>query len=371
MNHPNRSTNIPLLRPSLPDLEEYVREISSIWDTRLLTNMAPKHQQLEQALTEYLGARHLQLFVNGHQALECILQALDLKGEVITTPFTFASTTHAIVRCGLTPVFCDIRRDDFTLDPSKLEALITEKTSAILPVHVYGMACHTEEIQQIAAKYGLKVIYDAAHAFGVTVNGRGIASQGDASMFSFHATKIYHTIEGGAVAFGEGALSPRLTALKDFGITGPETVDYIAGNSKLDEFRAAMGLCNLRHIQESIQRRREASEHYDARFSGVKEIQVLPDQPGVARNYAYYPIVLRNAGISRDALHAELARRGIHTRKYFYPLCCDFSCYREVYGNAQVPVARDISDHVLCLPLFEEISREEIDNVCDAILEQL
>lgn len=369
MDNNRKKMNIPLIRPSMPEKEEYFQEISSLWETRYLTNMSEKHQQLERELKAYLDAAHLQLFANGHGALECVLQALDLKGEVITTPYTFASTVHAIVRSGLKPVFCDIRKDDFTLDVSKLEGLITEKTAAILPVHVYGMACDVDGIQQIADQYGLKVVYDAAHAFGVRVRGRGIASFGDASMFSLHATKIYHTIEGGAAAFREETLWEKLAAIKDFGLTGPERVDYVGCNSKLDEFRAAMGLCNLRHMEEILRQRKKAGERYDRSFSDMEQIQILPKQKDVTRNYAYYPIVLKNSKISRDELQRSLAEYGVHTRKYFYPLCCDFSCYREEYGNAEVPVARGVSENVLCLPMFSGITDEEIDYICDLIQE--
>lgn len=367
MDSTEKHWNIPLIRPTMPPKSEYLEEISSIWDTRYLTNMAMKHQQLEKELEEYLGAKHIQLFTNGHNALECILQTMELKGEVITTPYTFASTIHAIVRSGLRPVFCDIREDDFTMDASKIEALITDKTAAILPVHVYGMACEVDEIQKIAEKYGLKVIYDAAHAFGVTVNGRGIASYGDASMFSFHATKIYHTVEGGAVAFQDEKLADLLTARKNFGIGSQEAVDYIAGNAKMDEFRAAMGLCNLKHIEETLCHRRRIGKRYHNRLSKMSGIQILPEQEGVENNYAYYPIILRDSEISRDVLYEKLAAYGVHTRKYFYPLCCDFSCYRQEYGNANVPTARYAADHVLCLPIFSEMRDEEVDYVCDMI----
>ena len=369
MENDRKKMEIPLIRPFMPKQEDYCKEISSLWETRSLTNMAPKHQQLERELKTYLDAAHLQLFANGHGALECLLQAFDLKGEVITTPFTFASTIHAIVRSGLKPVFCDIRQDDFTMDVSKVEELITERTVALLPVHVYGMACDVERLQQIADRHGLKVIYDAAHAFGVRVKGRGIASFGDASMFSLHATKIYHTVEGGAVAFREESLARKRAAIRDFGLTSTETVDYVGCNSKMDEFRAAMGLCNLRQIDEILQQRKKAGEQYDQRLSGLKQIQILPQQKEVTRNYAYYPIVLQKSPLSREDLQRSLAQHGVHTRKYFYPLCCDFSCYRETFGAVEVPVARYVSEHVLCLPMYYGITEEEIDFICDLIQE--
>ncbi len=367
MDNKKTEQKIPLIRPFMPSMEEYMEEISSLWTTRSLTNMGQKHRQLEEALKEYLGAANLQLFANGHGALECVLSAFQLKGEVITTPFTFASTIHAIVRCGLTPVFCDIRPDDFTLDAEKVERYITKKTAAILPVHVYGMACDVAAMEKIQKTYGLKVIYDAAHAFGVKVRGRGIASYGDASMFSFHATKLYHTVEGGAAAFQDETLAKPLTALKDFGLTGPETVDLTGCNSKLDEFRSAMGICNLRHIEEILKERQTAGMVYDKRLSGHPRIQILPQQQDVTRNYAYYPIVLKESAISRDQLQQKLMEHGVLTRKYFYPLCCDFPCYQAEYGQSDVPIARAVSDHVLCLPLFFGITEGEIHRVCDLI----
>lgn len=369
MENNSEGMKIPLIRPSMPPMGEYIREISTIWDTHYLTNMAAKHQQLEEQLKTYLDVANLQLFANGHCALECLLQAFHLKGEVITTPYTFASTIHAIVRCGLKPVFCDIRQDDFTMDVSKIESLITENTSAILPVHVYGMACDVEGIQQIADRYGLKVIYDAAHAFGVRIGNRGIASFGDASMFSFHATKIYHTVEGGAAVLREEGLSKKLAAIKNFGITGLETVEYVGCNSKMDEFRAAMGLCNLRHMEEALQQRKRAGEKYDKRLSGMKTIQILPRQKEVTPNYAYYPIVLKEGRISRDDLQRSLAEHGVYTRKYFYPLCCDLACYQKKYEKADVPVARYVSENVLCLPMFAGITDKEVDYICDLIQE--
>ena len=359
---------IPLIRPSMPLLGEYISEISDLWDSRILTNMARKHQALESALQTYLDAQQFQLFVNGHQALEIALQALGLTGEVITTPFTFASTTHAIVRRGLTPVFCDVREEDYTLDPALLESLITEKTTAIVPVHVYGMACDVESIQRIADKYRLKVIYDAAHAFGVRVNGRGIGSYGDVSMFSFHATKAFHTIEGGGLAYRDPALGEMLLALKDFGILRTDEVVYVGGNSKMDEFRAAMGLCNLRAFDAEVQKRRLAAERYDERLAGVAGIRRLPVQPGVTRTYAYYPIVLDGYRKTREQLFAELRANQIITRRYFYPLCTDYPCYRERFGCASVPVAARVAAQVLCLPMFAGLTREEVDRVCDVIL---
>jgi len=359
---------IPLIRPSMPPMEEYIEAMRNIWDSHILTNMAQNHQLLEKELCKCLKVDNLRLFVNGHLALECALQAMELKGEVITTPFTFASTTHAIVRCGMKPVFGDIRESDYTLDPDRIEALITDRTCAIVPVHVYGMACDVDRIQQIADKHGLKVIYDAAHAFGVDVNGKGIGAYGDASMFSFHATKVFNTIEGGGLAYKDQALAEKLMYYMNFGITGQETVGYVGGNAKMDEFRAAMGLCNLRHVDEEHSIRKAAAERYDERLSGVKGIKLLPDQQGVTKNYAYYAVVFDGYKKNRDQIFEELRAENILTRKYFYPLCNDFDCYRAEYGNADVPVARHMAKNVLCLPMHTGLTVEDVDAVCDAIL---
>lgn len=243
-------------RSSMPPLEEYIDEIRELWESHWLTNMGAKHKELEKQLRQYLEVEGVSLFSNGHMALEMVIQAMGLSGEVITTPFTFASTTHAIVRNGLTPVFCDINPENFTMDVSKMEALITEKTSAIVPVHVYGQVCQVEEIEEIAKHHDLKVIYDAAHAFGVTYKNRGIGSFGDASMFSFHATKVYNSIEGGCVCFQDQELGLDLYRLKNFGIRNEEVVDSVGANAKMNEFQAAMGICNLRHVEEEIEKRK-------------------------------------------------------------------------------------------------------------------
>lgn len=283
---------INVTRSSLPDFEEYCAEIRSIWDSHWLTNMGEKHQQLEAQLKAYLNTPCLSLLTNGHLALETAIQALGLHGEIITSPFTFASTTHAIVRCGCTPVFCDIDPVTYTIDASAIERLITDKTVAILPIHVYGNLCDTEAISAIARRHGLKVIYDAAHAFGVKKNGVSAANFGDVSMFSFQATKVFHTIEGGALCYRDEALGRRINDIKNFGIHGPEHVTAVGGNAKLNEFCAAMGLCNLRHLDEWIARRKALTAHYDARLGGVPGIRLRTVQPGVEHNYIYYPVVL-------------------------------------------------------------------------------
>jgi dTDP-4-amino-4,6-dideoxygalactose transaminase len=265
----------------MPPLEEYIDEIKSVWETSWMTNMGKIHNQLEQELVKYLEVDNISLFTNGHLALELLLQAMNLEGEVITTPFTFASTTHAIVRNNLTPVFCDINKNDYTIDVTKIEELITDRTCAILPVHVYGNLCDIYEINRLAKKYDLKVIYDAAHAFGEKIDGQGIGNFGDASMFSFHATKVFNTIEGGAVCFKNDELVSKLNDMKNFGIRGPESCEFIGGNAKMNEFQAAMGICNLRHLKEEISKRKNVVDCYRQMLSNIKGIKLCIPQKDV------------------------------------------------------------------------------------------
>ncbi|NLU26522.1 MAG: DegT/DnrJ/EryC1/StrS family aminotransferase, partial [Hungateiclostridium thermocellum] len=319
---------IQVTRSELPDLNDYISEIKDLWDSHWLTNMGIKHQKLEVELMRFLDVSNISLFTNGHLALECAISAFQLTGEVITTPFTFASTTHAIVRNGLKPVFCDINPDDFTIDTEKLEALITEKTTAILPVHVYGNPCDTNAIKKIADKYKLKVIYDAAHAFGVSVNGISIAKFGDASMFSFHATKVYNTIEGGALTYNDPELKEVFYKMINFGLTGHESADYIGTNAKMNEFQAAMGLCNLRNITDKINKRKAVVERYMEHLSGIYGIKLPTYKSEVKSNYAYFPVVFDGYRATRDQIYEELKKHNIFARKYFYPLTSDFDCYR-------------------------------------------
>jgi dTDP-4-amino-4,6-dideoxygalactose transaminase len=360
---------IQVTRSSMPGLEEYIAEIRDMWDSHWLTNMGEKHKQLEKELEKYLFTKNITLFTNGHLALECAIAALELTGEIITTPFTFASTTHAIVRNGCEPVFCDINPEDYTIDTDKLEALITAKTSAILPVHVYGNVCNIKEIEAIAGKHNLKIIYDAAHAFGVTVDGVGIANFGDAAMFSFHATKVYNTIEGGAVAFVDGTLRKRLNDLKNFGITGPESVEYVGGNAKMNEFQAAMGLCNLRHVDAEIAKRKKVVTRYQAHLNGVKGIKLAKEQKGVKSNYAYFPVVFDGYKKNRDEIFAALAEQQIFARKYFYPLTNAFECYHGKFDVNKTPVAKYEANRVLTLPLYADLALEDVDRICKIILE--
>lgn len=360
---------ILVTQSSMPTIEEYIEEIKSIFETKHLTNMGPKHKELQSKLEEYLKVKHMTLFTNGHMALYSAIKALKLEGEVITTPFTFVSTTHAITQNGLTPVFCDIDEDTYTMDVTKIESLITDKTCAIIPVHVYGNVCNVEEIEKIAKKHNLKVIYDAAHAFGVKYKGIGIGNFGDMSMFSFHATKVFNTIEGGGVAYNCENLERELNLLKNFGITGPETTEEVGMNAKMNEFQAAMGLCNLRHIDEEINKRKKVVEEYRKRLSNVNGIKLSKIQENVQSNYAYFPVVFEEEfGKTRDEVMEKLAKHDIFTRKYFYPLTTDFECYPQ-YDGDNTPIAKYISDRVLTVPLFAELSIEKVNEICDIILE--
>lgn len=361
---------ILVTRSSMPDFEEYCNEIKELWETHWLTNMGVKHKELEKSLLEYLKTPNITLFTNGHLALECIIAAFNFpKGsEVITTPFTFASTTHAISRNGLVPVFCDINQKNFTIDADKIESLITEKTCAIIPVHVYGNLCDVEKIAKIAKKYNLKVIYDAAHAFGVEKNGVGVANFGDASMFSFHATKVFNTIEGGAVTYKDEKLNKILYDIKNFGITGPESVEYIGGNAKMNEFQAAMGICNLRHVDKEIEKRKKVVERYRERLQNIKGIKITHTSEGIKENYAYFPVIFDNYKYTRDEVFKKLGEENIIARKYFYPLTNDFACYKEEYNSKDTPVAKYMADRVLTLPLYADLELEVVDKICDIIL---
>lgn len=360
---------IYVTRSSMPDKEEYFAEIEELWNSHMLTNMGIKHQQLEKELKKYLGVSDLELFCNGHMALELAIQALELKGEVITTPFTFVSTTHAIVRNGLTPVFCDINGRDYTIDADKIESLITDKTSAIIPVHVYGHVCEVDKIEQIARKHHLKVIYDAAHAFGVSYKGKGVGNYGDASMFSFHATKVFNTIEGGAVCLQDKELKRKLYNLKNFGIQSEEVIEAIGANAKMNEFQAAMGICNLRHVQNEIAKRKAVAERYRENLEGKGGIILSAPQENVTENYAYFPVVIdeKVSGKTRNQVFEALKKKGIIARKYFYPLTNRIQCYKNTYRTGETPVAEYISDRVLTLPMYADLPLETVDYICDII----
>ncbi len=365
---------IQVTRSSMPDYDEYCREIRSMWDSRWLTNMGEKHRQLEEDLKAYLDTPNVVLYTNGHLALEDAIAAMDLPegGEVITTPFTFASTTHAIVRKGLKPVFCDIRSDNFTIDPEGIRRLITKKTCAILPVHVYGNICDVESIGAIAEEYGLKVIYDAAHAFGVRHHGVSAANFGDVSMFSFHATKVFHTIEGGALCFRDGSLTEEFNDRKNFGIRNPEEVVFVGGNAKMNEFQAAMGICNLRHVDEEIAKRKSADRKYRSLLCGRPGLTVPPvpeEDAANRRNYAYFPVLFEASPSARDEAFERLKAKGVNARKYFYPLTSSFACYqgREFADPEQTPVAKYAAEHVLTLPMYAGLTEEEVEMICSIL----
>lgn len=361
---------ILVTQSSMPPYEEYIEAIKPLWESHWLTNMGEYHRELEKQLKEYLDVPELSLMVNGHMALELAIQSFGFPegAEVITTPFTFISTTHAIVRNRLQPVFCDVKLSDGTIDETKIEDLITEKTVAILPVHVYGNVCNIEAIQQIAYKYNLKVIYDAAHAFGVKYKGKGIGSYGDASIFSFHATKVYNTIEGGAVAFSDHKLYEKLYNLKNFGICGEELVVDIGANAKMNEFAAIMGLCNLKHIDAALEERKVRYDCYIEKLQDIKGIRIFQKSSEATNNYAYFPILVRDEyKRTRDELYDYLKANDIYPRKYFYPLSSDQDCFKNKYKSIGLDCAHRLADMVLVLPFYEKIKKEDIQKICDLV----
>lgn len=361
---------INVTKPTMPSFEEYCDEIKSIWDNSWLTNYGPKHKKLEEKLSELLMTQNVSLFTNGHLALEYLLSLYNFpKGsEIITTPFTFISTTNSIVRNGFVPIFCDVNNEDYTIDVNKIEPLITKKTVAILAVHVYGNICDVDSIDAIAKRHNLIVIYDAAHAFGVTYSGRSVAKFGDASMFSFHATKVFNTIEGGCICSKTIEEKIRLDEMKNFGISADEKCSYCGGNAKMNEFQASMGLCNLRHLEENIRRRKAIVERYICNLGGTKGIKVWMPQDNVVPNYSYFPVVFDGFKHNRNEIKNILAANDIGSRKYFYPLTSDFECYKGFRKN-KTPVASHLADCILCLPLYPDMSLEDVDRICKIILE--
>lgn len=358
---------ILVARSSLPSLDEYAKMLEPIWDSAWLTNMGIYHEQFKEELKSYLKVAQLELFVNGHMALELAIQSMGLTGEVITTPYSFASTTHAIVRNGLTPVFCDINPYDYTIDVNKLESLITERTSAIVPVHVYGNLCDVERIQEIADRHHLKVIYDAAHSFGEELDHIGVGDFGDVSMFSFHATKVFHSIEGGAVVYRDSGMKDILYQLKNFGITGYESVEQIGVNGKMNEFQAAMGLCNLRYVDSGIAKRMAVTKRYREHLGDVEGIRLMKENPRVKYNYAYMPVVFDGYKANRDQVYDMLKTYNIIPRKYFYPCINAYECYKDRFCEDDTPVAKQISRQVLTLPLYADLPMEAVDNICEVI----
>ncbi|MCI8899238.1 MAG: DegT/DnrJ/EryC1/StrS family aminotransferase [Lachnospiraceae bacterium] len=366
-------TKILVTRSSMPKFEEYVEMIRPLWETRWLTNMGDYHNQLEANLKEYLDVPWLSLTVNGHMALELAIQAMDFPegAEIITTPFTFISTTHAIVRNRLKPVFCDIKLSDYTIDEDKIEKCITEKTVAVLPVHVYGNICNVEKIREIAERYHLKVIYDAAHAFGESVQGMGIGNFGDASIFSFHATKVFHTVEGGAAAFHEEGLYKKFCNLKNFGIQSEENIDEIGTNAKMNEFCAAMGLCNLKYVDEVIRQRGELVNYYMVRLGKIAGVRFCEyDIEKIKYAYPYFPILLKpdicGQGI-RDKIYYKLKEQNIYSRKYFYPITADAACFHNEYQKYVLENAIYAGENILALPLYPELRYANIDMITEII----
>ena len=360
---------IYVTKPFLPPIKELMPYLESIWDSKILTNNGPLHQELEKNLRARFKWANVSLFSNGHMALEIALKSLGLQegGEVITTPYTFVSTAAAIVNQGFVPVFCDIG-DNFTIDASQIEALVTVKTVAILPVHVYGFPCDVDEIQKIADKHNLKVLYDAAHALGVRHKGKGIAHYGDMSMFSFHATKLYHTFEGGALAYSDAAFRTNIELNKNFGISGPESVELVGMNAKMNEIQAAMGLTLLPHFDGIIAARKNIYERYVHNLQGLAGAAITLPGTDTGYNYAYMPVLFEG---KRDAVYDALAKENIFARKYFYPLVSDFECYKRYAGSNAVTNAKKTSQKILTLPIYPQLSLGHVDFICHIIADAM
>ncbi len=363
---------ITVTSPLLPPLEEFEKYLKDIWERKWVTNGGHWHQELEKALCRYLGVDYISVFTNGTLPLLTALQALEVTGEVITTPYSFVATTHSIWWNGLKPVFVDIDPVTGNMDPSKIEEAITPKTTAIMPVHVYGTPCDTEKIQEIADRHGLKVIYDAAHAFGVMKDGISILKAGDMSTLSFHATKTYNTVEGGALICHDAEMKKKVDFLKNFGFAGETEVVAPGINSKMDEIRSAYGLINLRHVDEAIERRKNAADIYRAALKDVDGIRYLDEQEGVRGNYSYFPIFIDAGkyGMTRDELYEKMKGRDILSRRYFYPLISNFEIYASLPSAARenLPAANLMADQVLCLPMHHELSEEDINSILQCIL---
>lgn len=358
---------ITVTSPLLPDLKEFEKYLEDIWNRKWLTNNGYYHKELEKALADYLGVPYLSLFTNGTLPLITALQAMRITGEVITTPYSFVATTHSIWWNNLKPVFVDVEEETGNIDPEKIEAAITPQTTAIMPVHVYGTPCNTKRIQEIADIYGLKVIYDAAHAFGVNVNGKSILENGDMSTLSFHATKVYNTVEGGALVCHDEATKKRIDYLKNFGFAGETTVVAPGINSKMDEIRAAYGLLNLKQVDEAIAKRKHVAELYREALKNIPGIRFLNDIEGVRHNYSYFPIFIteNEYGMSRDALYDKLKSQNILARRYFYPLISNFPVYKglESSNPANLPIATKLADQVLCLPMYADLSDVDVERI--------
>lgn len=362
---------ITVTSPLLPDREEFELLLKEVWDSKWITNNGQFHRRLEQALCEYLKVPYISLFTNGTLPLLTALQALRITGEVITTPYSFVATTHAIWWNGCKPVFVDIDPSNCGIDPDKIEAAITPKTTAIMPVHCYGKPCDMERIQAIADKYGLRVIYDAAHAFGVEVNGKSVLEMGDMSTLSFHATKVYNTIEGGAMVMHDEQTKKRIDYLKNFGFAGETEVVAPGINSKMDEVRAVYGLLNLKQVDEAIEKRHQVAIRYREALRGVDGIRFFDDMVGVRHNYSYFPIFVNaeEYGMTRDELYFKMRDNGILGRRYFYPLISNFSTYRGLPSAApeNLPVATRIANEVICLPMHHELTEEDVNRIIELV----
>ena len=365
---------VTVTSPLLPKLDDFIPMLKDIWDRKWLTNNGHYHKELEKALADYLGVKYLSLFTNGTLPLITALQAMRITGEVITTPYSFVATTHSIWWNGLKPVFVDVDEETGNIDPEKIESAITPHTTAIMPVHVYGTPCNTKRIQEIADIYGLKVIYDAAHAFGVRVNNESILKAGDMSSLSFHATKVYNTVEGGALICHDEATKKRIDYLKNFGFAGETTVVAPGINSKMDEIRSAYGLLNLKQVDEAIANRKSTAISYRKALKDVPGIRMLKDIQGVHHNYAYFPIFIdeKEYGMSRDALYNKLKERNIFGRRYFYPLISTFSAYKglESANPANLPIAHKLADQVLCLPMFAGMNDDSVNRVIEVVFKK-
>lgn len=368
----NENNPIYVTQPFLPPFEEFVKLIQDIWDSKRLTNNGPYHRQFEKSLAEYLGVKHISLFCNGTIALQIGLQALKITGEVITTPFTFPATTHAIYWNRCTPVFCDIQPETYTMDPERIESLISPNTTAIMPVHVYGTPCDVVRIQEIADVYGLKVFYDAAHAFGVNLKGKSVLNYGDLSMLSFHATKKFNTIEGGALITNDSKLKKRIDYLKNFGFANEVTVVAPGSNGKMNELQAAFGLLQLKYIEANTIKCLDIANSYREALSQVPGVRIAYDIENVDHNYCYFPILIDETefGMTRDELYLRMREDGIYGRRYFYPLVSNFPSYRGIASAQQnnLPVSHHVSEKVICLPIFADLSSEDVRRVVDTII---
>lgn len=358
---------ITVTSPSLPDLAEFEPYLKDIWERKWLTNAGHYHQLFEEKLAEYLGVKYVSLFCNGTIALLVGLQALEITGEVITTPFTFVATTHSIKWAGLTPVFCDIEPNTYNIDPEKIETLIKSKTQAILPVHVYGVPCNTEKIQKIADKYNLKLFYDAAHAFGVKHQGEPIGSYGNLTMLSFHATKVFNTFEGGALITNDADLKKKIDKLKNFAFENETIISGLGINGKMNEFQSALGVLQLKYVDSYIEKNRKISETYKIGLKGIPGIKFISDTADSNLNHSYFPILVDQKlyGLSRDSLYAKLKENNIMTRRYFYPLISNLNSYSHLLSAAKeaLPVANKVADEVLCLPIYPGLPFEAVENI--------